>query len=88
MERFYKALHDGNGASTAWRLARREAIDHGLPVSAWASIVVLGEGHRPPLAAAPPQSFARHYLVAGLAVIVAAVAAVVVGGRRRGPANT
>ena len=88
MERFYKALHDGHGASTAWRLARREAIDHGLPVSAWASIVVLGEGRRSPLGAATPRSLTRRYSVAGLAVIIAAAAAVVFAGRRRGSMNT
>lgn len=88
MERFYKALHEGEGAAGAWRRARHDAIDRGLPVSAWAAVVVLGEGRRPPLAAAPPRSLGRRHLVAGLAFIVAAAAAVVVGIRRRGPTNT
>ncbi|MFN7959894.1 MAG: CHAT domain-containing protein [Thermoanaerobaculia bacterium] len=43
-ERFYRALGQGGTAAAALTLARREAIEAGLPPAAWAGLVLLGEG--------------------------------------------
>jgi hypothetical protein len=49
MDRFYRELGSGGGAGAALRRARRDAIAAGRPASAWAGIVLLGDGLRPPL---------------------------------------
>ncbi len=86
MTRFYTALREGLGAAPALRRARREAIAHGLPADAWASFVVLGDGSRVPLSAAPSRW--RRWRVAVIPVTAALAALVVVTiarVRRRSP---
>ncbi len=53
MGRFYEALGAGEGAASALRLARHDAIERGLPAAAWAGLVLLGDGRRPPLVPGP-----------------------------------
>jgi CHAT domain-containing protein len=84
MERFYRALGSGLGAAAALRRARRDAIDAGLPASAWAGLALLGDGLRPPFRpAAQPGAGVVPYAVAlsGLAIVAAAVVAL--GLRKR-----
>ena len=84
MNRFYRALGTGIGAAAALRLARRDAIDAGLPAAAWASLALLGEGARPPLRpVALHQSFSTRSTILGAAAGAFAIAAAVVHFRRR-----
>ncbi len=53
MGRFYEALGAGEGAASALRLARLDAIERGLPAAAWAGVVLLGDGRRAPLVPGP-----------------------------------
>jgi CHAT domain-containing protein len=83
MGRFYRALGSGLGAAAALRRARREAIDHGLPAAAWAGLVLLGDGLRPPLGPSTPPAFASSHLAIGAAVVVLASLAAITGRMTR-----
>jgi len=48
MASFYRGLGEGLPAGTAMSRAKRELHDAGLPASAWAGVVVLGDGSRAP----------------------------------------
>lgn len=54
MERFYRSLASGVGAGAALRRARHDAIAAGRSPAAWAGIVLLGDGLRPPFRAPEP----------------------------------
>ena len=83
MERFYRALGDGNQRRAALRRARRDAVAAGLPAAAWAGVTLLGDGlHRP---FQRRHSTTRWPLIAGIAVALAlAGIAGMRGFRRRG----
>jgi CHAT domain-containing protein/tetratricopeptide (TPR) repeat protein len=76
---FYRHLGEGASMGSALRAAQREAIRDGLPASAWAGLVVVGDGGFTPLKAEP--GGAGPGAVALLAV--AAAAALLIGSLRR-----
>jgi CHAT domain-containing protein len=75
MTTFYEALEAGHGPAGALRLARRDAVAHGLPASAWAGLVLLGDGRRPVLAGTPSRS-----IVPAVTLVVLALMAIAGGG--------
>jgi CHAT domain-containing protein len=50
---FYRHLADGAAVGAALRAAQREAVRDGRPASAWAGLVVIGDGRLTPLPSSP-----------------------------------
>jgi CHAT domain-containing protein len=86
MATFYEALEAGHGPAGALRLARRDAVAHGLPASAWAGLVLLGDGRRAVLAGTTSRSIvpASTLVVLALMAIAGGGIAAIVRRRRAG----
>jgi CHAT domain-containing protein len=86
MTAIYRGLARGATIAEAVAGATREAIRSGSDPAAWASLVVLGDGGRRPLAARPPGAGLDRFAPAAAAVIVLAVVAFLWRRRRQPPA--
>jgi hypothetical protein len=85
MERFYRALRDGEEVAAALGHARRDAVSAGLPAAAWAGVALLGDGAHRPFDARRPSG--RRPLIAGVAIAVGLAAVVGWLGLRRRHSN-
>jgi hypothetical protein len=88
MERFYRALRDGEEVAAALRHARRDAVNAGLPAAAWAGVAVLGDGAHRPFDGRPRTSL-HSGLIIGMAIAIGLAGVVgMLGLRRRGRAHS
>lgn len=70
MEYFYQALRAGRSVAAALQDARRRAQNDGLPLAAWAGVVVLGD--RGPVPVTPPSTRDLRAVWIALATVIAA----------------
>jgi hypothetical protein len=86
-ETFYRRLAESASLSEALAHTKREAAADGRPASAWASLVLLGDGGMRPFAAPlPPPASARRVPVLLALVVVLLASAVAIWFRRRASA--
>jgi CHAT domain-containing protein len=89
-EMFYGHLAEGATLSAALKATRDEARAAGRPSSAWAGLVLLGNGDLRPLAAAQPPMQRRRWRITPTMVALASTMLVAIGiavARRRGWTN-
>ncbi len=81
---FYRGIGEGESVAGALRRAQVEALEDGIPTSAWAGLVVLGDGSLTPRpGGAPPRPRTGAVLIGlGLAAL-AIMAALLIRGRAR-----
>ena len=80
---FYRHLGHGASLSQALKAAQDEARAAGRPASAWAGLVLLGNGDLRPFAGRRPPMDRWTWLAPLLALSVALVVAIILGRRRR-----
>jgi CHAT domain-containing protein/tetratricopeptide (TPR) repeat protein len=81
VDRLGRHLSEGRSLATALALARREMLSRGLPPSAWAGMIVLGDGDHVPFPDGSPRRWDRSalFLAAFGMIVGAALGAIAFG---------
>jgi tetratricopeptide (TPR) repeat protein len=79
---FYRALGKGDSLARSLRAATEEAVEAGLPVSAWSGLTVYGDGSLAPVTPAPPGRLVP--ILLGVVLLLAVIVLARAVGRHEG----